>query len=117
MNESRRNFLKVGGIALAAFAVMPKFLSSTPAHAEDLPLAKESDAMPKSLGYCPDANKPTKQCADRKAKEKKDQFCHNCQLYTKSSGDGAKEIGKCMLMPKNTVPGNGWCKSWVKKPG
>lgn len=116
MNSSRRNFLKMGGLALATATLIPSIFKTSPAIAADLLPLKESDAMAKSLGYCPNADKPTKQCADRKAKDKKDNYCHNCQLYTKISGEGKTEIGKCMLMPKNSVPGVAWCKSWVKKP-
>lgn len=119
MKFSRRNFLKVGGLSLLTAPLASTMLSglSTTAEAADLPMVKETDAMAKSLKYCPNGDKPTKQCADRKAKEKKDQYCYNCQLYTKISGEKDKEIGKCMLMPKNSVAGMGWCMSWVKKPG
>jgi hypothetical protein len=119
MNSSRRNFLKMGTVALVSTTVLSSLFKTQPAHSADapaLPLAKESDAMAKSLGFCPNADKPSKQCADRKAKEKKDQYCHSCQLYTKLSGEGKTEVGKCMLMVKNSVPANGWCKSWVQKP-
>jgi hypothetical protein len=119
MNFNRRNFMKLGGISLLAVPFAGSLLSgvSSKAEAADLPMTKETDAMAKSLKYCDNANKPSKNCADRKAKEKKDQFCHNCQLYTKISGEKEKEIGKCMLMPKSSVAGQGWCMSWVKKPG
>ncbi len=118
MNFSRRKFLKTGGVSLLAIPFAGSFLTklSPVAEAADLPLVKDSDAMAKSLKYCPNGDKPTKQCSDRKAKEKKDQYCNNCQLYTKISGEKDKEIGKCMLMPKNSVHGAGWCMSWVKKP-
>lgn len=116
MNSSRRNFLKITGITLATLPLTSSLLKGTAAQAADAPLAKESDAQPKSLGYCTNADKPSKQCADRKAKDKKDQYCRNCQLYTKLSGEGKSEVGKCMLMPANSVAAAAWCKSWVKKP-
>lgn len=116
MNPSRRSFLKLSGLSLASIPFLGGLLTSTLAFADAPPLVKESDAMPKSLGFCANADKPTKQCGDRKAKDRKDQYCHNCQLYTKLQGEGKTEQGKCLLMPANSVPGSGWCKSWVKKP-
>ncbi len=115
MNSSRRSFLKIAGLTIATLPAASSLLGSM-AQAADPALVKDSDPLPKSLGFCSNADKPTAQCKDRKAKDKKDQYCHNCQLYTKLSGDGAKEVGKCLLMPTNSVPTNGWCKSWVKKP-
>jgi hypothetical protein len=114
METNRRNFLKLSGAALASIPFL-SFPHSAQANTALVP-AKESDAMPKSLKYCLDADKPSKQCDVRKAKDKKDQYCRNCQLYTKLSGEGKAEIGKCMLMPKNSVPAQAWCMSWVKKP-
>ena len=110
---NRRNFLKIGGLALAAAPFFSSLFSSTDSQAADLPMCKESDPMPKTLKYCANAKKPSAACADRKKKEKADQFCHNCQLYTKI--DDKK--GKCMLMTTCTVASDGWCNSWVKKPG
>ena len=115
MQTNRRNFLKLSGVALASIPLMNGLFQNTARAADALPLVKDSDPMPKSLKYCSDANKPTKQCADRKAKDKKDQFCNNCQLYTKVSGEGKTEVGKCLLMTKNTVPAAAWCQSWSKK--
>lgn len=109
--------MKISGITLATLPLASSFLKGSVAQAADAPpLAKESDPQPKSLGYCSNADKPTKQCADRKAKDKKDQYCRNCQLYTKLSGEGKSEVGKCMLIPANSVTAIAWCKSWVKKP-
>lgn len=119
MQFSRRSFLKISGMSLAAVPFAHGLFSGQ-THAADapaLPAAKETDPMPKSLKYCPNANKPSANCPDRKKPERKTQFCHNCQLYTKLSGEKDKEIGKCMLMPKNSVSGVGWCMSWVLKPG
>lgn len=117
MQFSRRSFLKVSGISLATLPFAGSLLSSSPAQAADLPLAKESDPMPKSLKYCPNGDKPSANCPDRKKPEKKGQYCNNCQLYTKLKGEKEDEVGKCLLMPKNAVTGKGWCISWVKKPG
>lgn len=113
MSLSRRSFLKRGAFLLGALPFASALLSNPVAQAADLPMAKETDPMPKTLKYCHDAKKPSAACADRKKKEKADQFCHNCQLYTKL--DDKK--GKCMLMTTLAVASDGWCNSWVKKPG
>lgn len=113
MQVNRRSFLKISGLSLAALPFASSLFRGAPAYAADLPMAKETDAMPKSLKYCHDAKKPTAACADRKKKEKADQFCHNCQLFTKL--DDKK--GKCMLITNAAVASDGWCNSWVKKPG
>ena len=115
-DQTRRNFLKYSGIAMAAVVVGAFRKSAMAADPVPLKPLAASDAQAKSLGFCSDAKKPTDQCKDRKAADKKEQFCKNCQLYTKSSGDGDKEVGKCLLFAKNVVPSGGWCKSWVKKP-
>lgn len=113
MQVNRRSFLKISGLSLAALPFASSLFRGAPAYAADLPMAKETDAMSKSLKYCHDAKKPTAACADRKKKEKADQFCHNCQLFTKL--DDKK--GKCMLITNAAVASDGWCNSWVKKPG
>lgn len=116
MSISRRSFLKYTGLTLAALPVA-QALFSAKARAADLPPASDKEGMGKTLHYCPNAKKPSANCADRKKPENKDHFCKGCQLYTKLSGEGEKEIGKCMIMPTNTVNSGGWCPSWVKRPG
>lgn len=113
MQVNRRSFLKISGLSLAAIPFATSLFQSAPSQAADLPMAKETDPMPKSLKYCDNGKKPSAACADRKKKEKANQFCHNCQLYTKL--DDKK--GKCMLIANAAVTADGWCNSWVKKPG
>lgn len=112
MHFSRRSFLKIGGLGLIAAPFAGSLLRAPQARAADLPMAKETDAMPKSLKYCSNAKKPDAACPDRKKKEHKDQFCHSCQLFTKI--DDKK--GKCMLMGNLAVSVDGWCNSYVKNP-
>jgi len=116
MSVNRRKFLLWSGMAVLSVPLLKKLPLLPAAVAADLPEAKETDAMPKSLKYCVNPDKSTATCADRKKPERKTQYCRNCQLYTKISGDGEKEIGKCMILPKNSVRGSAWCMSWVKKP-
>lgn len=118
MSVSRRSFLKYTATFLAAIPLAGRLASFGEAHAADaaLPLAKETEEPAKSLKYCANADKPSKNCAARKAKDKSNQYCYNCQLFTKSSGEGKTAAGKCMIMPKNSVPGGAWCQSWVQNP-
>lgn len=118
MSISRRSFLKYTAGALAAIPLASKVLAMGDAFAAgtELPLAKDTDEPAKSLKYCPNADKPSKNCAARKAKEKKDQYCYNCQLYQNPVGEKKAGKGKCMIMPKNRVEGAGWCQSWVQNP-
>ena len=118
MNESRRSFLKLAAVTLASIPFAGKLLQSSPALAADadLPMASEKEEPAKSLKFCSNADKPSKNCAVRKDKAKDGQYCYSCQLFQKISGEGKKANGKCLVMVKNRVPGNGWCNSWVKNP-
>lgn len=118
MSISRRNFIKYSAGILAAIPFSAKVFSAGSAIAADadLPLAKETEEPAKSLKYCPNADKPSKNCEARKAKEKKDQYCYNCQLFQNPVGDKKASKGKCMIMPKNRVEGSAWCQSWVQNP-
>lgn len=118
INLNRRSFLKSSGIAILGMAASQSIFSrlSYAEEKKDLPMAKETDPLPKQLKYCSNADKPNKNCEARKAKDKKDQYCNGCQLFTKVSGEGKDEKGKCMLMPAHMVSGKAWCMSWVKKP-
>jgi hypothetical protein len=120
LDQTKRTFLRIGGLTLAALPFAGSLLSglgtSGDAYAADLPACKESDSAPKALKYIDNATKPPKG-SPRAAADRKEQFCHNCQLYTKLSGEVDKERGKCLVIPKCSVNHNGWCMSWVKKPG
>lgn len=118
MSISRRSFLKYSAAMLAAIPLVAKLapLGSANAAGTELPLANEAVEPAKSLKYCADGDKPSKNCAARKAKDKKDQYCYNCQLFTKTAGEKKAATGKCMILPKNSVPGQAWCQSWVKNP-
>lgn len=120
LDQSRRSFLRIGGLTLAtlpfAGSLLSGLTSGGEAYAADLPACKESDASAKALKYVEVADKAAKG-SPRAAADKKDQFCHGCQLYTKLSGEGAAERGKCLVIPKCSVSHHGWCMSWVKKPG
>ncbi len=119
MRQSRRDFFKFGALSLVAIPFLSWLvdLGGSEAIASDvLPFAKETEEPAKSLKYCSNAEKPGKNCVARKAKEKSTQFCYNCQLFNKTEGEKKTATGKCLIMPKNQVPGNAWCQSWVQNP-
>ena len=117
MNSSRRSFLKTAALALAAVPFLGRLGVSTASAADaDLSPAKEGEDPAKALKYCSNADKPSKNCDARKAKDKKNQYCYNCQLFTRLDGEKKKGSGKCMIMPKNKVNAQAWCMSWVQNP-
>jgi len=116
MSITRRSFLKFSIGTAVAVPLMAKFSPWGPAYAADLPLIKDGEEPGKALKYCSNADKPTKLCDARKAKEKASQYCYNCQLYTKGEGEKKASKGKCMIMPKHRVAGGAWCMSWVQNP-
>jgi hypothetical protein len=111
MNHSRRSFLKSFAVAAASLPVLGRL-----AFADELPLLKESDDSAKTQKFCVSADTPTKNCAARKLKDKKNQYCYNCQLFTRTDGDGKKGSGKCMILPKYRVTAASWCMSWIENP-
>lgn len=109
--HTRRSFL---GLTVTALATLPFLqLGKLAQAATPLPPMKETEPQAKALKYCANANKPSPNCKERKDPKKKDQFCHNCQLFKKTE----EKAGTCMIMPKNSVAADGWCMSWVKMPG
>lgn len=102
-NINRRKFLQ--GIALTAMA--PIAMQSFSFAADNT--LSESDPMAKAIKYVKDAKKANL------TKDKAGQMCRSCQFYTKDSGDGEKELGKCVITAGKLVYGQGWCTSWVKK--
>lgn len=116
MNCNRRQLLKnisySAPLVLAARSIMAQ---TPPPAAAGAPLkwVAETDPVAKALGYVADATK-----ADRPKKGDvlgKDQFCNNCQFYSKGAAIDGKEAGKCLMLPSGAVADKGWCKSWAKK--
>lgn len=117
MSLNRRSFLKSTLLSLAALPFLGRFGASLAQAADaDLPMLKEGEEPGKALKFTSNADKPSKLAEARKAKDKATQYCYNCQLYTKTEGDKKGSKGKCMIMPKNRVPGQAWCMSWVQNP-
>ena len=101
-NNSRRRFIKLTAIGLAAAPFANALLSET-AKAADM--VSEADPQAAAMGYATDATKSDK----RKDAEA---FCHNCALYTGKTGDAE---GPCAIFQGKLVHANGWCTAWSKK--
>ena len=100
---TRRTFMMqvaVGGTALAAAA-------GAMAQAK----VDEKDPQAAALGYAADT---TKVDAKKYPKHDNAQKCAGCQLFQGKAGDAA---GACPIFAGKEVSANGWCNSWVKKPG
>ena len=116
MEISRRNFLKSARSRSLRSRFFLESLRSRARRGPE-PAAREGNRRSaKSLKFCLNADKPSKNCAVRKAKDKKDQYCSTCQLFQRIDGEGKKGTGKCMIMPANSVTASSWCQSWVQNP-
>lgn len=103
-DNSRRRFIKLTAIGLAAAPFANTLLNGT-AHAAEL--ISESDPQASALSYVADATKSDKR-TDTTA------LCSNCGLYTGKEGE---ESGPCAIFQGKLVAANGWCTAWVKKAG
>ena len=87
MNQSRRNMLKFGGIALAMIPVVA--------------MAAKNEGLRTAMKYkdAPDGDKS----------------CANCVQFV--PGKTPKDLGGCKLFPGDTeVSPKGSCVAWAKKP-
>lgn len=90
--ESRRNFLKIGGSALA---LIPVLAISTRAS------AATNAAMRTALKY--------------QEKPNGDKACSGCMQFV--PGKTPTALGGCKIMPGDTeIHPNGYCTAWAKKP-
>lgn len=86
MNQSRRNMLKFGGIALAMIPVVA--------------MAAKNDGMRTSMKY--------------KDSPEGDKKCGTCDKFV--PGKTPKDLGGCTIFPGDTeVSPNGFCVAWAKK--
>ena len=99
---SRRRFIKIAAVGLAAAPLANALLSGT---AEAVDKISESDPTAKALKYATDATK----AADRKDKSA---TCANCMQYSGKAGDAE---GPCTIFGGKLVTAKGWCTAWVKK--
>jgi len=111
--NSRRGFLKLTGLGLAAAAVS-KFFSPTQAQAEAAQAVNEKDPLAQSLGYHADAKKvDVKKWPKRAGAEGAKQFCKGCMFY---QGAATSAEAPCQIFAGKAVKANGWCNSWAAKP-
>lgn len=86
MNPSRRNMLKMGGMALAMIPVVA--------------VAAKNDGVRASMKY--------------KDTPEGDKKCANCKLFV--PGPTAKDRGGCTVFPGDTeISPEGYCIAWAKK--
>src|SRR4051812_32723910 len=105
---NRRNFVSTLLAAVPAALLFSK-LGWAADPGADLPIAKESDPIPKSLNYCGNADKEKgKACKDRKDKEKATQYCNNCMFFTAAGKRGKDDVGKCQVITTGLVNAKGW---------
>ena len=100
-SSSRRNFMKLFSVAIAAVVIAPA-LKIQSAFSE---MVKTDDPLVKALGYVANA----KDAKDRKDKKA---LCGTCQFY---QGDAKSKSAKCQLIPNGEVVTGGWCKSYSPK--
>lgn len=87
MNQSRRNLLKAGGIAVAMLPLAA--------------FAAKNDAMRTSMKY--------------KDSPEGDKQCSNCVQFV--PGKSATDLGGCKIFPGDTeVAPKAYCVAWAKKP-
>lgn len=104
---ARRALLRTA-VALAA---VPLARTLPAASAESLPHLSETDPMAKALKYFHDAGAAPR--TDRPGTSAAEQYCHNCRFIQAESG----EWRPCQIFPGKAVNANGWCVSWLEKPG
>lgn len=75
------------------------------------PRLEESDPTARALAYVHDARKVD---AKKFPMYKPGQLCSNCQLIQGKAGEAWRP---CSLFPRKLVAANGWCRSWIRKPG
>lgn len=100
--NSRRRFIKLTAIGLAAAPFANALLSQTAEAADPI---SETDPQATALGYKADATKAEKR-ADASA------LCSNCNFYSGKAGEAS---GPCVLFQGKLVAGAGWCTAWAKK--
>lgn len=102
----RRDFLKMGSLAIASLAITMRAAKSATAAQPHL---DESDTTAQSLGYKHDATKVDKA---KFPKYKAGEACESCQLYTGKAGEA---WGACAIFAGKDVNAKGWCSAYVRK--
>jgi len=105
INIHRRDFLKIGSLAVASVAIGIRTGTSAAAGAQ----LDENDPTAQSLGYKNDATKADKA---KYPKYAAGQACVNCQVYQGKPGEA---WGPCPIFPNKVVNAKGWCSAYIKK--
>ena len=102
---NRRNFLKLGGGAVALTAIPLKLVAADEV-SPDEPLAQ-------AMGYVTDATTvDTAKFPKRAGEAGSKQFCKNCALF---AGEADDEMAPCSIFQNRLVKATGWCNAWVAK--
>ena len=102
----RRNFLKLGSLAVVSLTIATRAPRSAMAAQPHL---EESDATAQSLGYKHDAAKADKA---KFPAYKAGDACVGCQLYQGKAGEA---WGACPIFAGKDVNAKGWCSAYAKK--
>jgi hypothetical protein len=79
--------------------------------AADLTPLDPSDPTAQALGFVTDASKVD---AAANPTYKAGQHCANCAQY---QGQPTDPTAACTIFAGHSVPGAGWCRAWVQRPG
>ena len=102
----RRDFMKIGSLAMASIAIAAGVAKSERAAAPHL---DEKDPTAQSLGYKHDARSVDKA---KFPKYKAGDTCGNCQLFQGKAGEA---WGPCPIFAGKEVSAKGWCAAYGKK--
>ncbi len=102
MRIERREFLRIGSLAIVSIAAGKSVRAAGP-HLD------EKDPTAQSLGYKHDATKVDKV---KFAKYRAGETCANCQLYQGKAGEA---WGACPIFSGKEVSAKGWCSAYGTK--
>jgi len=108
MKPQRRDFLRVGSLAVVSLAALSR-AGHASAQAKALPHVAETDPQAQALGYKNDAKQ-----VDRKkfAMYQPGQDCDDCVQWEGKKNDA---WAPCKIFPGKAVNAKGWCAAFVKK--
>jgi hypothetical protein len=110
VDAGRRRMLLGAATALASLPLL-SLVSDACAAAAALPHLAEDDPTAKALKYHNDATEAPR--TERNGIAPDEQFCRKCQFIQADSGDWRP----CSIFPGKAVNANGWCSSWMPRPG
>lgn len=105
----RRQWLKLGSIAVATVAVTRSGAALAQTKPGAAKRVDENEQQAQALGYKHDAKKVDKA---KFPKFEAGQLCSNCSLYKAKATDA---WGPCDAFGAREVNAKGWCSAWIKK--